>query len=204
MYKASDKHGYVRQPVVTYLTVASEQSGDVGTRAGKALEELEELDPEGVKQARSLMAFGALARARAASADAAAAARPAAATTAAASTTAAATTPADDGSEVGSVTVSEFPDPANYVEGDESKDNAVGPADSERETAAVAAEKSSGAADTGSTDVASSNDVPAAKAASPNATADAEVNRLLVIGVPLAGAVLLMGVYWLILRAGAL
>jgi hypothetical protein len=205
MYKASDKHGYVRQPVVTYLTVASEQSGDVGTRAGKALEELEELDPEGVKQARSLMAFGALARARAASADAAAAARPAAATTAAASTTAAATTPADDGSEVGSVTVSEFPDPANYVEGDESKDNAVGPADSERETAAVAAEKSSSAADApGSTDVASSKDVPAANAASPNATADPEVNRLLVIGVPLAGAVLLMGVYWLILRAGAL
>ena len=65
MFKTSDKNGYVRQPVVTYLTVASEQPGDVGTRAQTALTELEQLDPEGVKQARSLMAFGALGRARA-------------------------------------------------------------------------------------------------------------------------------------------
>ena len=46
MFKTSDKNGYVRQPVVTYLTVASEQPGDVGTRATAALAELEELDPE--------------------------------------------------------------------------------------------------------------------------------------------------------------
>jgi len=207
MYKASDEHGYVRQPVVTYLTVASEQPGDVGARATEALKELEDLDPEGVKQARSLMAFGALARARAANADPAAASRPAASTTAA-------TTPTDDGNEAASVTASEFPDPANYEEGDESKNSRPAETGSERDVASAAAEKSSGAADvTDSKDVASSEDAPAAKAASPasaapssspTVTSDAEFNRLLVIGVPLAGAVLLMGVYWLILRAGAL
>ena len=30
MYKTGDEKSYVRQPVVTYLTVASEQPGDVG------------------------------------------------------------------------------------------------------------------------------------------------------------------------------
>src|SRR4029078_12387713 len=64
MFKNSDAKGYVRQPVVSYLTVASDQPGDVGTRAKAALAELEKLDPETVKTARSLMAFGALGRAR--------------------------------------------------------------------------------------------------------------------------------------------
>ena len=41
MFKKSDAKGYIRQPVVSYLTVASEQSGDVGTRAKAALAELE-------------------------------------------------------------------------------------------------------------------------------------------------------------------
>jgi hypothetical protein len=51
---------------------------------------------------------------------------------------------------------------------------------------------------------------PAAEAASPGAALSASVpvvsahlNPLLVAGVPLGAAVLLMGVYWLILRAGA-
>src|SRR4051794_16021923 len=64
MFKTSDSKGYVRQPVVSYLTVASEQPGDVGTRAKAAMAELEKIDPETVKTARSLMAFGALGRAR--------------------------------------------------------------------------------------------------------------------------------------------
>ncbi len=58
MFKTSDAKGYVRQPVVSYLTVASEQPGDVGVRAKAAMAELEKLDPETVKTARSLMAFG--------------------------------------------------------------------------------------------------------------------------------------------------
>src|SRR5215212_3184503 len=64
MFKNSDAKGYVRQPVVSYLTVASEQPGDVGMRAKAAMAELEKLDPETVKTAKSLMAFGALGRAR--------------------------------------------------------------------------------------------------------------------------------------------
>ncbi len=82
MYKQGDEKSYIRQPVVTYLTVASEQPGDVGTRAKAALADLERLDPEGVKRAQSLMAFGFLARARDARPIATGAQRPAATETA--------------------------------------------------------------------------------------------------------------------------
>ncbi|HEY3395939.1 MAG TPA: hypothetical protein VGK58_24765, partial [Lacipirellulaceae bacterium] len=53
---------------------------------------------------------------------------------------------------------------------------------------------------------ASSPDAASPEAAAPEAAApaDVEFNRALVIGVPLVAALLLMGVYWLILRAGAL
>jgi hypothetical protein len=64
MFHSADDRSFVRQPIVTYLIVASEQEGDVGTRAKKALEELESLDPESVERARSLMAFGYLGRSR--------------------------------------------------------------------------------------------------------------------------------------------
>src|SRR5262249_10129990 len=40
MFKNSDEKGYVRQPVVSYLTVASEQEGEVGTKAKAAMAEL--------------------------------------------------------------------------------------------------------------------------------------------------------------------
>ncbi|HJQ81931.1 MAG TPA: hypothetical protein VJ828_18340, partial [Lacipirellulaceae bacterium] len=209
MYKASDEHGYVRQPVVTYLTVASEQPGDVGTRATKALAELEELDPEGVKQARSLMAFGALARARATSANAPAATRTAD------STTGSATTAGSDATETGPAAPGEFPDPANYAEGGEAKPgNTSAQSKSKGPIARVAAETTSE-----SDNIATLKYVPtAARQSSPNseaaspetaspdaaAPADVEFNRALVIGVPLVAALLLMGVYWLILRAGAL
>ena len=64
MFGNADDRSFVRQPIVTYLIVASEQEGDVGTRAKKALEKLESLDPESVERARSLMAFGYLGRSR--------------------------------------------------------------------------------------------------------------------------------------------
>ncbi|HEY3392408.1 MAG TPA: hypothetical protein VGK58_06865, partial [Lacipirellulaceae bacterium] len=164
MYKESDEHGYVRQPVVTYLTVASEQPGDVGTRATKALAELEKLDPEGVKQARSLMAFGALARARATSATAAAATRPADSTTPAA-TTAAATTPASDATETGPAAAGEFPDPANYAKDGEAKpDNRSAQKNGKGPIERVAAETTSE-----SEKIATLKYVPAAEAASPGA-----------------------------------
>ena len=66
MFKQSQQDAWIRQPVIAYLLTAAEQPGDVGQRAGAALVELEELDPQGVKRARSYMAFGMLARTAAA------------------------------------------------------------------------------------------------------------------------------------------
>ena len=57
-FKASDKDGWIRQPVVSYLLTAAEQPGAVGEKANAAVAELEEIDPEGVKRARSYLAFG--------------------------------------------------------------------------------------------------------------------------------------------------
>ncbi len=57
-FKASEKDGWIRQPVVAYLLTAAEQSGEVGEKANAAVAELEEIDPEGVKRARSYLAFG--------------------------------------------------------------------------------------------------------------------------------------------------
>ncbi len=65
MFKTSEVDGWIRQPVISYLVVASEQSGDVGDRAKQALTELEQLDPQTVKRARSLMAFSGFGRAAA-------------------------------------------------------------------------------------------------------------------------------------------
>ncbi|NOY29814.1 MAG: hypothetical protein GXP28_06440 [Planctomycetes bacterium] len=62
MFKESEEGAWVRQPVIAYLLTAEEQPEDLGKRATEALAELEELDPQGVKRARSYMAFGLLAR----------------------------------------------------------------------------------------------------------------------------------------------
>jgi hypothetical protein len=61
-FKASEENGWIRQPVISYLLAAAEQPADVGQRANAALVELEKLDPEGVKRARSYMAFSFFAR----------------------------------------------------------------------------------------------------------------------------------------------
>lgn len=55
---------YVREPIVTYLDVAAEQPGQVGEKAQAALVDLEPLDPEAFKRARTLMGLGLLSRAR--------------------------------------------------------------------------------------------------------------------------------------------
>jgi hypothetical protein len=180
LFKTSDNTGYVRQPVVTYLTVASEQPGDVGARAKSALDELERLDPETVKQARSLMAFGALGRARGndttvEAADAGAAA-------------------ADPGQGFAASAAdnrldpAEIPDPATYAQ---SETTAAKPND----VAAAGTTKDM-------TDDKNSAATPAAQVAAVDPPA--ELDPVLVISIPLGAAALLMGVYWLILRAGAL
>jgi hypothetical protein len=197
MFKNSDAKGYVRQPVVSYLTVASEQPGDVGTRAKAALAELEKLDPETVKTARSLMAFGALGRARgvataASNATAANGAQQAAPALTTDPKQGFAASPKDD-----KVDAKSIPDPAAYGEPvAEGKDGAK--SDGKAATAATTSEKP------GATSVTANR--PAAEATSGEVAAvvtTGHVNPLLAAGIPLGTAVLLMGVYWLILRAGA-
>jgi hypothetical protein len=60
---------YVREPIITYLDVAAEQEGDsekdnLADRAKAALAAIEPIDPDAVRRARSLRAFGFLGQAR--------------------------------------------------------------------------------------------------------------------------------------------
>jgi hypothetical protein len=205
MFKSSDKNGYVRQPVVTYLTVASEQPGDIGTRAQTALTELEQIDPEGVKQARALMAFGALGRARASSATNN-------------DTAATASSKADDSSSATAKTAeglaaspaeikeAEEADPADFADPESfSGGEVVGePAAGEDKTSSI---ESNVAPSSQPEQAAPSADAPSDSVSSSTTAAPvlpkAELNTLLAVGVPLAAAALLMGIYWFILRIGA-
>jgi len=63
MFKDSEEDSWIRQPVISYMLTAAEESGEVGTKASEAIAEMEEIDPQGVKRARSYLAFGMLARA---------------------------------------------------------------------------------------------------------------------------------------------
>ena len=179
MYKKGDEKSYVRQPVVTYLTVASEQPGDIGARAKATLADLEKLDPEGVKKAQSLMAFGFLARARS-TAPVAGAQRPTSPVVADATIQ---STLADEGFQASAADratenadASDIPGPPGY----------------------------------GTTPVAApAADNEASDRSEATSTADTEpplptYSRMLVIGLPLAAAVLLVTIYWLILRWGAM
>ncbi len=60
MFKKSKHDAWLRQPVVSYLLTAAEQPAEIGQRANAALEELEKLDPKGVKRARAYLNFGML------------------------------------------------------------------------------------------------------------------------------------------------
>lgn len=57
MFRNATSDSWIRQPVASYLLVAAQQSGDVGEEARTALDELEQLDPETLKRARTLSAF---------------------------------------------------------------------------------------------------------------------------------------------------
>jgi hypothetical protein len=203
MFKTSDKNGYVRAPVVTYLTVASDQPGDVGKRATNALAELEQLDPEGVKQARSLMAFGTLGRSRAATGTAAS--QPADSTATDAPTETAAEVSSDLAASPAEIQASEqadpesFEDPANFAQPDQAAPTTpVEEAATADQSVPPSAEKS-----TTATPVTIPSTEGASSAKATPGPANEELNTLLVVGVPLVSAVLLMGVYWAILRMGA-
>ena len=197
MFKTSDEKGYVRQPVVSYLTVASEQEGEVGSHAKVAMAELEKLDPDTVKTARSLMAFGALGRARGAASSASSTAAKDKEKTDAA-TAEGAVSPADAtqgfaaSPEDEKTDTTKIPDPATFGQKKEQGDAAAGNVEKASDVKAPASAKADAA--------------PAPSAASGGAkpqAVTAQANPILVAGLPLVAAVLLMGVYWLILRAGA-
>ena len=63
MFKAGEKDDWIRQPVVSYLLMASEQPGQVGKSADLALTELDQIDPDCVKRARRNAAFSLFASA---------------------------------------------------------------------------------------------------------------------------------------------
>lgn len=191
MFETADKKSYVRQPVVTYLTVAMEQPGDVGKRATSALEQLEQLDPDTVKQARSLMAFGALARAK-----------PAEDTTAAASSDTTKTEPPGDtqaftASEADNETdPADIPDPAAYEDAADSKVAVK----EDKQTEEPAGDTTTVKADREAAKPVA-KDVPVVVAET--ASSVAAPRPLLIVGLPLLAAAVLMGVYWLVLRMGA-
>lgn len=204
MFKESDKKGYVRQPVVTYLTVAAEQPGDVGTRATAALAELEQFDPETVKQARSLMAFGALSRAKpspSAAVSGGTDAKTASDAKATTDTQAFAATAADDETDPATIA-----DPAAYEQAPPTK--AV-PADGEGVAAIVGAADTEPVNPTAAPSVAVQTarqaDSDVARQSSGSAVESTPTpNMLLIVGAPLLAAGVLLGVYWLILRTGAM
>lgn len=182
MYKRADKNGYIRQPVVSYLTVASEEPGDVGARAKAALADLEKLDPEGVKQARSLAAFGSLARARAGNgvADTPATTDVTVSQGGAADPTGGFGASASDVAAESDTPASKIPDPTEFSGEEEGKVEQKGEA--AKPQAAVVSVGSAPA------------EVPAART---------HAEWPLVVGLPLVAAAALMGVYWVILRFGA-
>jgi hypothetical protein len=212
MFKASDKNGYVRQPVVTYLTVASEQTGELGTRAQKSLEELEQLDPEGVRQARSLMAFGALGRARASAttvADGSTTPNESEdASTSPEVTEGLAATPAEI-QEAEAAKPADFLDPENFSQSQAPEDEST---ESEVTNSGPGGPKTDTSQPEESDEVSQKAATPVAAAAAtgsspPNVVTapvqESELNTYLAVGVPLAAAALLVGIYWVILRAGA-
>jgi hypothetical protein len=160
--------------------------------------ELETLDPETVKTARSLMAFGALGRARGMATAAnsggtsPATAKPQAATEAERVTSMAVDPKQGFAASAGDnkVDANSIPDPAGYGDGSAK--------------AVAVANPKGGIAEKGTVNGQAAATMSPGIAASENATAvSAHVNPVLVAGVPLAAAVLLMAVYWLILRVGA-
>jgi hypothetical protein len=199
MFKTSDAKGYVRQPVVSYLTVASEQPGQIGEQAKVALSELEKLDPETVKTARSLMAFGALGRARGVnSGSSTAAAKDGSGTSAGTDAKQGfAASPEDD-----KVDASQIPDPATFGQTGQGGKNGNGSAATSAEPPTKPATETTAKENTAVASQASATTTPAAQPAVATPTVS-HVNPLIVAGAPLIAAVLLMGVYWLILRAGA-
>jgi hypothetical protein len=177
MFKTSDASGYVRTPIVAYLLAAVEQPGAVNAKANQALVELEKIDADAVKRARTQMAFGFLQRAK--TVEPATAAQRVEKKAADNGDRSAATTNENDGFSAstaggqGASTTERPPDPAAFV------------------------------ANTSGKSASSNTAGAAASAGSAQTKLPAAYDPLLVIGLPLAASVLLVAVFWIILRSNA-
>jgi len=187
MFKKSEQDAWIRQPVISYVLVAGEQPGDVGQRATAALADMEKLDPQGVKRARSYMAFGLLARGGAKPKKSETSAEPAnkqpvaseEPATAQAATEKPAESAAPASQEASKDTVAAVSKP---VDSPQAPATAVATAASEAPAKAEPAKQPQTTA----------ADAPSPKTAAPN--------RLMIIGVPLIAGLALMGVFALLLR----
>ena len=201
MFRKAEKQSYVREPVVTYMDIAAEQPGDIGEKARVAIAEFETMDPDSVERARSLAAFGMLARARGddpSEAPPSATRETAEAAEAAAADTGESATAGDLVAE--ETPVSEIPDPAaglptTYNE-TEAAEVATVDAEATSEPEVVEVQPAAnGEAEPSSEPVQVSVSKPAVEPL-------AEPSRGWIIGLPLLGGVLFMGLFWIILRAG--
>jgi len=202
MFKDSEKDAWIRQPVISYLLVAGEQSGEVGKQANDALVELEKLDPKGVKRARSYMAFGLLARGSAKpkpETDNKPEKEPAEEQAAASESLETAQTKTETETE------SEKPAEPAVPENKEEIAAANPPQDAKPAPATVsAATDAPTATETAAKENAAAKPDTSASSdtlASDDSSLDtAEPNRMMIIGVPLIAGLVLIGVFGLLLR----
>ncbi len=213
MFKNPSENSYIRPPIVAYMLAAMEQPNAVGERAKAAMAEFETVDPETTKRAKATAAFGFLQRARSVSPATGnlrpelAAASPVATAKSAADSSSTPAASAAAGTPIKSPHEPVPPDPATFTahaavprsltsktEGDGKTD--VATTASPATTAALIGTGSEAAATSVVTTVTPAT--PAAAEASASLT-----QNLLVVGVPFAVALLLIGVYWMILRSGA-
>jgi hypothetical protein len=186
MFKNSKEGDWIRPPVASYLLTAAEVPGEVGEQATAALAELEALDPETVKGARTSAAFGFLARA--------------AASTTPASTDATAGATADSGD---SESTAQADPPVPGVPVDAAADAAEpdGEVASEAEPAQPAETTIEPKPD-GETEAvaAAAPAVPAAPSPPLAAPAPTPPSRIKMIGIPLVAAGVLLAVFAVLLR----
>lgn len=209
MFREADPKTYVKEPIIAYLDQASQQEGDIGEQATEALAKIEELEPETVKRARSLMSFGFLGFARPGSRPADQA--PPLNSPRDSEDTEELDTPEPVGqvaetADAAESTVDTIEEPADTQVAEaevEADDDAAELADSEpadtepAEAEAVVVEESEAApAETAVTEVAETG------AAETEELAE-DPNPALVMGIPLVAAAVMIGVVWLVLRGGS-
>lgn len=212
MFKESTDDAWVRQPVISYLLAASEQPAEVGQRGNAALAELEQLDPQAVKRARSYMAFGLLARAGAKKKTPAPVDKPAADGLGAGTGKAGTgelTTPEAATPEAATAEAGNQPSAGTLVGTNAGTNTGVTAAEGEAaqsgagSTAAVSGQSKAGQPEVGQPEEGQSEERQSASlvdAPQPDALPTPGPSRMLIIGGPLIAGLFLFGVFALLLR----